>query len=356
MTSSIRPPLTKSTKLNWVWVLLCALLGGAAVFWACSLVWGDSNALPGFWSGVLVNVGTTILLAGVLFWLERRFVKETGQVARAAASSAATQAASQVAVASDEVNKQLSARISDLEERLKAQRGEQTKSDEEAVDILSADASYGSVCRALKAAFDIEAISQYGVTVPAGSEIASPRVNFRYQPAWRNEDGDGRGEGIEVSYVVENLSPNSIGTPFIGVSWAGEDPAGIFNELLERMVRGGFGSDTHRVQIEQAFRNLALALGQAVAARRCEPSAWQSSESLLEIVTKDWVITRSGVEVQGHGVVAKATKFRNGSGLRPEAVGTWTKPEKPDWAQQQEWDVAMERGRSVLGDLTSSGW
>ncbi|SDQ67532.1 hypothetical protein [Arthrobacter crystallopoietes] len=344
MTSNLKSSSKQAGKINWIWIVACAGAGCAAIGWGWSIIQSDENALSGFWSGVLVNVGTSILLAGVLFWLERRFVKEAGKVAIAAATNAVTQ----TAAARNEANERLSARISDLEERLTRQRAEQEKADVETIASLSEDASHDSVFSALRTAYEIGAITGKGLTVPTGLEPTAPRVTFRFRPGWRNEEGGGQDEGLDVEYVVQ-ASRNRIGAPLVIVSWdRNEDPAQIFHELMEEMVRAGFGAETRRMKIEPAFRHLQRALRDAVSARRGEESAWQSGDPFLEFVTEGWVITKSGVEVQGHGIVAQAANFDNQGASGPRPLPSWDAPKKPDWAEAQIWEVAMDRARDQL--------
>lgn len=350
MTSEPRQKVP--AKLNWVWIALCSVVGCGAIGVAWALVRKDEESLPGFWSGVLINVGTSILLAGVVFWLERRFVRQTGEVALSVATTAATAAAVQTAAARDRTDKQLFARLSDLEERLDKQRSAQTVAADQTLRKLNEDASYASVALALKNALQMGAITGEGLVVPAGDEVTSPRVKFIYRQAWRNEDGDGDEEGLEVAYVPIRSSGETVNAfNVFGVTsyWnEGQDPASVFHALMEQMVSRGYGYETRRLKIEPAFRHLAKALPEAVSARRGDESAWQSSASLLEVIQEGWVITTDGVEVKGRGLIVATGVFQNEPSFQAQAALGWEKPEKPDWADSEEWDVAMSRGRAVL--------
>ncbi|WP_406636930.1 hypothetical protein [Pseudarthrobacter quantipunctorum] len=337
--SSIPTPETKGKRLNWLWIGLCVLVGLAAVIFAWRLIVPnpDVNALPAFWSGVLVNVGTSVLLAGILFVLERRFVRETRQVAAAAATQAVERAAN--------ANQQLSSRVSELEERLKGQLAEQQKNHDEALNSLTADASYESVLKNLKTAYEFGAISRRGLTVPAGPEVDSPRVTFIYQPAFYNEDGDGHDEQLTVRYVAERNS-HEIGTPLISALWhPGEDPVEVFRGLMDDMVRSGRGSEKNRLKIRNAFTNLASTLKEAVSSRRGDES-WQSGGSVGELISDGWILTENGVEARGHGIVATPAELSPPSSVTERQA--WKLPDKPEWADSDVWKTAMQRGQQEL--------
>lgn len=121
---------------------------------------------------------------------------------------------------------------------------------------------------------------------------------------------------------------------------------------MEEMVSRGYGLEARRLRIEPFFRHLAKALPEAVAARRVDESAWQSSASLLEVIREGWVITTNGVEVKGRGLIVAAGAFQDEPSFRPQPALGWKKPEKPDWADSKEWDVVMSRGRAVLRRLS----
>ncbi|TAK09378.1 hypothetical protein EPO44_01390 [bacterium] len=273
-------------------------------------------------------------------------MKDTREVAVAAAEAAATQAVEQTSG----VNQQLSARISELEERLNGQLTRQDEILDEALNALSRDASYDSVASNLRTAYEQGAISGQGLTVPAGPDLDSPRVTFVYQPTFYNDDGDGHAEHLKVTYVAEQR-PNEIGTPVVEEFWhVDEDPTDVFQRLMEGMVRAGRGGDKNRLKIADAFTNLALALREAIAARRGDDS-WQSGGSVIEFVSDGWILSENGVEAKGYGVVATPRQL-----TVPFSVADrqkWKLPERPEWAASDVWEKSMERGRRELPAFSS---
>ncbi|WP_142057754.1 hypothetical protein [Pseudarthrobacter sp. B4EP4b] len=333
----------KAKKPDWLWIGLCVLVGVAAIFvaWRLVLPNPDLNAMPAFWSGVLINVGTSILLAGVLFVLERRFVKETRVVVAEAAEAAATQAVEHASNA----NNQLGARVSELEARLNEQLAEQQRIHDEALSSLTSDASYESVFPSLKMAYELGAVSQQGLTIPAGPDAGSPRIRFVYEPAFYDDEGGGHEEQLTVQYVAER-KPNEMGTPIVSTLWhAGDHPTDVFRRLMADMVRSGRGNDTKRLKIGNAFTNLALALKEAMSARRGDES-WQSGGSVIELLTDGWILTENGVETRGHGIVATPPQFTPPFSASERQA--WRLPDKPKWADPEVWKVAMQRGQQEL--------
>lgn len=343
-------------KLNWIWIAVCSAVGCGAVGVAWLFVRDDDKSLPGFWSGVFVNVGTSILLAGVIFWLERRFVSQTGEVALSAATTAATAAAVQTAAARDSADAQLFARLSDLEERLENLRSAQAVADDQTLQKLNDDASYGSVSVAFKNALQTGAITEEGLVVPAGEEATSPRIKITYRQGWMNEEGDGQDEELQVAYIPGRRSDEAFNIFKVhGVSacWnEGQDPTDVFHILRQQMVSRGYGVEARRLKIEPVFNHIATALPEAVSARRGEASAGQSSASLLEVIQRGWVITTSGVEVKGYGLIVAADVFQDEPHFPPQPAVGREEPEKPEWADSELWDVAMSRSRAVLSPLS----
>ena len=91
-------------RIRWGWFVACLVLGLAAI-----LVGGlvaTSAAREEYLAGVLANVGTTLLLVGIVVLLERRIIDNAVRVVRRANAQA---------------NKVLRAQIQDFEDRVTAE-------------------------------------------------------------------------------------------------------------------------------------------------------------------------------------------------------------------------------------------
>lgn len=97
------PPAPR-VRIRWGWFVACLVLGLAAILigWLVAAGSGTSDYL----AGVLGNVGTTLLLVGVVVLLERRIIDSAVRVVRRAGEKA---------------NEELRAQIRDLEARIAAE-------------------------------------------------------------------------------------------------------------------------------------------------------------------------------------------------------------------------------------------
>lgn len=88
-------------RIRWGWFLGCIVLGLAAI----AIGWVVASSGPGldYAAGVLADIGTTLLLVGVVLLLERRIVDTAVRVVRAA---------------NEQGNEALRAQIRDLEDRV----------------------------------------------------------------------------------------------------------------------------------------------------------------------------------------------------------------------------------------------
>jgi hypothetical protein len=97
------PPPTRF-RIRWGWFLACLVLGLVAILAGGLVVPADGRA--GYLAGVLANVGTTLLLVGIVVLLERRIIDNAVRVVRRA-NEKATEA--------------LRAQIQDFEDRVAAE-------------------------------------------------------------------------------------------------------------------------------------------------------------------------------------------------------------------------------------------
>lgn len=91
-------------RIRWGWFVACLVLGLTAIL-AGGLV-APAAARDGYLAGVLANVGTTLLLVGIVVLLERRIIDNAVRVVRRANAQA---------------NEALRAQIQDFEDRVAAE-------------------------------------------------------------------------------------------------------------------------------------------------------------------------------------------------------------------------------------------
>lgn len=88
-------------RIRWGWFVACIVLGLAAI-----AIGAMVSAGSGYLAGVLANVGTTLLLVGIVVLLERRIIDNAVRVVRNA---------------NEQANEALRAQIQDLDDRLAAE-------------------------------------------------------------------------------------------------------------------------------------------------------------------------------------------------------------------------------------------
>lgn len=88
-------------RIRWGWFVGCILLGLTSI-----LIGAFASAAAGYLAGVLANVGTTLLLVGIVVLLERRIIDNAVRVVRSA---------------NEEANAALQSQIRELDERLAAE-------------------------------------------------------------------------------------------------------------------------------------------------------------------------------------------------------------------------------------------
>lgn len=294
-----------------------------------------------FWSGLAVNVGTSLLLASVLIGLERVIVRKVRedrlvavtQVAEIAAESAAQKTA-----------QAFQPQLDDLDRRIRERSSSRIEDAAEAAQKVADLGTYESVRDALSAAADIEAISKphtainswstlgWEIIVPAGDGIISPRMCVTFYPSGPT------GEGTVMFSAFGHRASTA-------VDWLPEKtPEEVFDDLQESMVRAGLAVVGRAMSAEALFHNLGAALRDAVLSRRAAPGAWRGTEPAIEMVTESCVMTSAGVEMRDLGLVIKRSSFGMYDPAEPENLYDQTFPPKPEIVHADLWDELIRRG------------
>jgi hypothetical protein len=97
-------PTPTRFRIRWGWFVGCIVLGLAAIV----IGWFVAQAAAplGYLAGVLANVGTTLLLVGIVVLLERRIIDNAVRLVR---------------TANEQTNEAIRAQIQDLEDRVAAE-------------------------------------------------------------------------------------------------------------------------------------------------------------------------------------------------------------------------------------------
>ncbi|MCK2035680.1 hypothetical protein KZC51_05980 [Microbacterium sp. SSW1-49] len=318
-----------------LWTLVGLLLLATATWLADG--WSDSK----FWSSVLVNLGTTIFLAGFLVWLERRLVATTRTVAKEAATEAASAAAT---VAAEEATKVLTARLDAIQDRFEEQLADQVAHEDSAVSALSGDISYGNVMNALMTARQLGVVD-YELLVTAGEAIDAPVVSVGLKTYQQQDYLGGYDEPVIVGLKL-SVDTQLLGTAYVvEANWdEADDPIEVFARLRSEMVRVGYGPEARGLNLDRMFRLFKLGLEEGMAGRRGDDGSWRSRGKLLDVISDDWVVSELGVEHREHGIVVDAPVLS----ARSSVQNPYVAPPVPEWAEGAAWKLAIGRGRERL--------
>lgn len=331
-------------QVAWGWVAGCefpgACLIGLAFFLQDRYKWqGDSEA-------TLIAIGTALLLAGVLFFFERRFLRDVGEIA---AREGAAAAQAEVAEATEDIN----VRIDQLAERMREGLAEQAAAHDAAVVAMETP-TFDTVGAALALANSLGALKFGHVTVPASDDPDELGLEF----SWGEDRGDGRfghpaRNVLKVEALVYADFHISGGRPVIEIEWGPSESATEAGLRLHAQLtaRGRLRSEA-TFRWEQALQNLRYAIDIAVRSRRRDPGALHLHGALAELVNDDWVITEAGLECPNHeGYIYAQDNFPSRlermARLSHKEREEWI-PDRPEWVDEALWRRLIDRGKRMF--------
>lgn len=289
----------------------------------------------GFWAAVLVNLGTTVLLAGVLVWFERRITRTAARASRIVARAEADRVVA-------EAVQPIRANIADINDLLRDRRNERNTHRIELAQTIASAGELRAVAELLRDAtrrgavapavdgFDDNVEGSGQMTVRAGVELDAPFVTFR---AFTD-----RATGVV-------LIPEAIDDAFLW--WEDDAPVGeAIDDLVQKMVDHNLGAASQAIDVPVLLQNLATALIDAIKAREGDPDAWIQSTPVYEVFADGWAVTADGVEMRERGLVIPRDRFAHFQSSRPGAarlVGNDV-GDPPDGVPHDVWALAEERG------------
>lgn len=317
--------------------------------------WSDDPAY-GAWQIVflttLTNVGTALLLAVVIFVLQRHFTRDVRE--------------SVVEATKDEVNTQtrglreetaqLRTRIDDLTRQFGQQVEER---DQEALAVVTRardHLAFDTVAELFEAAADVRALWFGSVMIPGGADLDGPRVRIRWadlSSVWRSGNAfDNYGDTVSPAIQIELERPAGIRgswSPAEALWFPWQQPAEAWSALAEAMVMAGHGALVRQLDPTVAMNHLVDALEAAISGRRHTPNSWMKG-ALEEWVTDDWAVTEYGLESREHGSIASRSFPEHNATAVRRMVGGAEKnefdPERPTNADADVWRRALAAARS----------
>jgi hypothetical protein len=315
----------------------CTAVGLA--FWGGAFVtaygFGWSGALPGW----MLDVGTAIGLAGLLFWLERRFSRSVIAVG---------QRVERAEERFEERAEQLSTRLDQLGAQFRDGVAAVERQQDDVLAELEQDVAFETVTRALEAANDLEVLAYDCATVQASPTPDALVVEFRWMRGPWPPSPDSMWEPTFTVTAVDRRVGTSDQKPSVVVTWKREmSAAQVGVELEQPLRRPDSWNSPGLLDWELAMGNLVRTLRVAIESTRPEgPGTWRLHGPLLELVGEDWALTMAGIEHRREGLVVPEGVFPEQYSLAGRrARKDWQAPERPGWVAEDEWIRLIRLGR-----------
>lgn len=339
-------------RVRWGLIIAITLVGGAFVAAPFLLAHRDAKygTIPDITSGTLTNIGTSIVLVGIVFFLERGFVR---RVTAAAAQSTARVVEERTAELKT-ANEELATELADL--RAEFHRVVESESEEQTAPLrnVATDVSFDSVAEALETANDFGALRGGVVTVPLKAPVDQPELvtfDWRYHEL-RGQDGmpnDQYVPAIAVTYHATRNPGGGPGMPVVEVLWMpGESPAQILLKLRKEMIRLGFGTEAKEVDAD-VLEHVGRALSDAVAGRRADDGAWVTGQ-LSTWLADGWAVTDEGLISREHGSIPSRDFPKTHGVPHPEPFN----PPPPEGVSEAFWRFAVDRAHGAHGHGATS--
>jgi hypothetical protein len=341
-------PDERRTAVNWRWILGCEIVGAGLIglsFWLES-----RHRWQGVSENTLVSVGSALVLAGALFLVSRRFLRDVGDIA----SQAATTAADARIDASTQI---LQLRLDELSQRMTELLGRQDAVDDEAVRAMEVP-SFDTVATALAVANRLGALKNGHVTVQGSHDPDELGLEF----SWGRDMGDGRFAQaaryvLEVRTVLYDDFGRSGPKPWIVEEWGfgttkeEDEPAeAVGLRLINQIRQRDRWKSPTTLDWPMALENLQRALELAVRSRHRPDGDDIVQGALKELVNDEWMITESGLECPSRGYLFAGDQFPEPDPPGPERRAerdAWL-PVGPEWVDEVIWSRLVERGKRVF--------
>ena len=333
---------SRHQRANWPWIVGSEGLG--LVLIAVAFYVEDKHRWTGASEATLIDVGSAFLLAGVLFFVQRRFLKDVSDVVQKAATEEVAAQIGPLRVRLDELAREVD---EDLRQR-----------DEESVAAARAmeeDTTYYTVATLLAAANDLGALYQDTVTVQASTNPDELGLEF----SWIDDLGDGR-FGVEPHIALRvrgriyaDIEGRSDGRPVIQTDWQPSMLAKqVGVELISQVRHKSRWNGSGTLDWQFALRNLRQAVELAIRSRQRREVEGLLQGALIEMVNDEWFITDAGIECPGRGyLLAEHTFFEKIR--KPGLIGMiddprWAPPARPEGVDDVTWQRIVARAKWVF--------
>lgn len=339
-----RVPKNANESFNWGWVL--GTVGAGVLLIAAGIVseleWGWESVI----AGTLTSVGSTFLLAFVIFVMERRF---TRTVARRVEESTRQFVQAET--------RALTSRLDDLEADLKRRREATRETQRQYVDAITEDISYDTLSSALQEASRVGAIVD-GLTVSGSPKMPSVLATFSWATRQLTRgDGlvldDGSTHHLNVRVVLQKR-PGDFGVPQYEHDWQEEErPVEVAEALEQQLRQGGRLAEAKVFDFGFALSNLQAGLRLAMEEQHAAPGEERLRGQLREVLQDGWVVTTEGIQNLGTGFMASGDGLgfkRSSSVFGPgwSISHGYEKPAPPEGIPLLQWELVVERACQTI--------
>ncbi len=318
---------TERNPLNWLWITVGGVLGclatGAA--WYLEAKWGWDGVTP----SVLVNVGSTVALAGAVFWLERRFV-----------GTVKTELSAERAERASEMTK-VRARVSEIEDRMRDLVAEDDAALAHALDRARDTPDYDTLTDVFQRAIDMNALWAPQVTVPTSHAMTGNSLQFRWGPSMQTDAlGDVYWDGPKKLHIESGLrgfgGPQREQRSLIWVE--GADTSTIGMAVRQALIAGGAPVDDASFSWTVTLNNLADLLRLAIDSRKGTPDRPRFAGQIKRMLAPNLIATTAGIETIDGRIILRADEVPKTTIVGTGAPEPWrpTSP-KPDELSDADW-------------------
>ncbi|TXK18452.1 hypothetical protein [Homoserinibacter sp. GY 40078] len=276
------------------------------------------------------------------------------------AARLATEAANIATQEAQTARADLSTRITEIDKQVAERRSQKATEQAETFDSIGEEVSRESILKALAAAAEIEAIQRldqgmggatHSLIVRAGETFGAPLVRVLYTSGW-NVFGNNPGS-LDLAFVPKDMELRRSYARAYAITWDHEtSPVEAVQRLQKVMVRAGYGWLSKQFSAAALFRNLQVALREAVAAREGDSLTILSGDPVGEMVSPDCFVTTGGVEFVEAWVKVGAQKFEYVDPSEGRILSDLPEPSEDVGAVL--WDVAIQRGQMHFNGQTDT--
>ncbi len=308
-----------------------ALLAGAAFV---ENHWEYDGVFP----SILVNLGSTSLLAAALVWLERQLERNTERAVEAAVDDAREETSRQTRAINDRIDL-----LADQMRDLAAAEAERVRTTLEAAE---ATPTYASVVAAFELAKDYQALYATSLVVPTSTRLTGPHVSFSWAPGERRIGVEEITWDALHQLRVTNDYQSSLrrGRKIASVTWGENDRADVVGNAMTKELMAAGEWDEELFDWPHTLRSLVAGLRLAVGSKRRDRDQPHLHGELIEVLSDRILLTKSGVETRdGELLIAAEDVPRSTSSDEPKPEPWTPNRNRPEWLTEEEWRWLVQR-------------